>query len=752
MTGDLGRPRRRRGGRRPARGLDESVLTLGAHAHTGGDLPGGRRQRPLPRGGAPGRRTGPGARRARAARVARRAPRARRARPRQRGRRGSAGWSAPSARCTRGAPARPLVRRPTRAPCSRSRAATRRRRRGWPSGRGRRRRGRRGRPRRPLPHALAGRALARAGEQRRGGRRARARRGRADRLRRPPPARRGGARAAPARPAHVLAPAPLAGRRSLGRLSGRQREIAELVALGRSNRQIATELFLAEKTVEGHLSIIFAKLGVSSRAAVAAAVARDTRPRPEADAQGPPAPIARSSPLACCSSTTIALRPGFSDDGGTSAAYAIRSPSANARVVASTRPLTAIASTVLGPTPRPSPTRAPARLARRVDVGELVAAVDRRPRRAGRRARRGDAAAEQLRRRPDRVRPRAQQLRLDALALAARGQHLPSGTVTAGTPACDTSMAAPGSTGRSSAGIPSVSHGTVVPAAAAIVGSTSIVRTERSSTRPSRCPGRFTISGTPAMSDALTWFAGRRGSPRPERGAVVGRDDDHRVVEQALRAQRVEQPADEPVDVLHLQHMAPEALVDLPLRPDPALAREPDVRRRARRVLAAVGQVAPRAVRQRRVHEHERRAPARPAERRDRLLEARGRVVPGEPREHVALEVRRRRAARAGRPGLLEALPHAVDRRQVRAQVRRAAAGAGRRSRGRTRASQAVRVSGRSTPHSALGAEVRDRLDHDQVVAAREQREQAAGMLARRRQVAGARLLAGQLGRAPPRW
>jgi DNA-binding NarL/FixJ family response regulator len=60
----------------------------------------------------------------------------------------------------------------------------------------------------------------------------------------------------------------------LGRLSGRQREIAELVALGRSNREIAAELFLAEKTVEGHLSNVFEKLGVSSRAAVAAAIAR----------------------------------------------------------------------------------------------------------------------------------------------------------------------------------------------------------------------------------------------------------------------------------------------------------------------------------------------------------------------------------------------------------------------------------------------------------------------------------------------
>jgi DNA-binding CsgD family transcriptional regulator len=59
-----------------------------------------------------------------------------------------------------------------------------------------------------------------------------------------------------------------------GELSGREREIAELVAQGHSNREIAGTLFLAEKTVEGHLTNIFAKLGVRSRAEVAAYVGR----------------------------------------------------------------------------------------------------------------------------------------------------------------------------------------------------------------------------------------------------------------------------------------------------------------------------------------------------------------------------------------------------------------------------------------------------------------------------------------------
>jgi DNA-binding CsgD family transcriptional regulator len=54
-------------------------------------------------------------------------------------------------------------------------------------------------------------------------------------------------------------------------LSDRERQIAELVAAGHTNRQIAERLFMSPKTVEAHLSRIFAKLGVKTRAAVAAA-------------------------------------------------------------------------------------------------------------------------------------------------------------------------------------------------------------------------------------------------------------------------------------------------------------------------------------------------------------------------------------------------------------------------------------------------------------------------------------------------
>jgi DNA-binding NarL/FixJ family response regulator/tetratricopeptide (TPR) repeat protein len=69
-------------------------------------------------------------------------------------------------------------------------------------------------------------------------------------------------------------PAANGNRGGLGSLTRRELEIAELVSTGKTNREIAAELFLSHKTVETHLRHIFAKLGISSRASVARALNR----------------------------------------------------------------------------------------------------------------------------------------------------------------------------------------------------------------------------------------------------------------------------------------------------------------------------------------------------------------------------------------------------------------------------------------------------------------------------------------------
>jgi DNA-binding CsgD family transcriptional regulator len=67
-------------------------------------------------------------------------------------------------------------------------------------------------------------------------------------------------------------------RAELGRIGGRRREqgltaaerrVAALVAEGRTNREVAAALFVGERTVETHLSHVYAKLSVRSRAELA---------------------------------------------------------------------------------------------------------------------------------------------------------------------------------------------------------------------------------------------------------------------------------------------------------------------------------------------------------------------------------------------------------------------------------------------------------------------------------------------------
>lgn len=53
-------------------------------------------------------------------------------------------------------------------------------------------------------------------------------------------------------------------------LTGREAEVLGLVAAGRTNKEVAAELYLSERTVARHLSNIFTKIGVTTRTAASA--------------------------------------------------------------------------------------------------------------------------------------------------------------------------------------------------------------------------------------------------------------------------------------------------------------------------------------------------------------------------------------------------------------------------------------------------------------------------------------------------
>ena len=76
------------------------------------------------------------------------------------------------------------------------------------------------------------------------------------------------------------------GENGVAALSGRELEVAQLVAEGMTNRQIAAALFVSESTVEKHLRRAFDKLRVSRRAAVASRLA-EARGSPAAPPQRP---------------------------------------------------------------------------------------------------------------------------------------------------------------------------------------------------------------------------------------------------------------------------------------------------------------------------------------------------------------------------------------------------------------------------------------------------------------------------------
>jgi DNA-binding NarL/FixJ family response regulator len=71
------------------------------------------------------------------------------------------------------------------------------------------------------------------------------------------------------RSAYPLSPR-RATKQEFGGLTPRERQVAALVAQGKSNREIADELVLSERTVENHVGNILSKLEFGSRAQIAA--------------------------------------------------------------------------------------------------------------------------------------------------------------------------------------------------------------------------------------------------------------------------------------------------------------------------------------------------------------------------------------------------------------------------------------------------------------------------------------------------
>jgi DNA-binding CsgD family transcriptional regulator len=78
------------------------------------------------------------------------------------------------------------------------------------------------------------------------------------------------------------------------RLSPREGEVARLVAEGLTNREIATRLFISERTVESHLERIRRKLGFHHRSEIAAWITRGTA-RPSGSAAGESQPAANAA-------------------------------------------------------------------------------------------------------------------------------------------------------------------------------------------------------------------------------------------------------------------------------------------------------------------------------------------------------------------------------------------------------------------------------------------------------------------------
>jgi DNA-binding NarL/FixJ family response regulator len=70
----------------------------------------------------------------------------------------------------------------------------------------------------------------------------------------------------PPAPAVLAASGPAVPQTGAAPLTSRELQVAHLIALGRSNKEIAAQLVIAQRTAEGHVECILTKLGFTSRA------------------------------------------------------------------------------------------------------------------------------------------------------------------------------------------------------------------------------------------------------------------------------------------------------------------------------------------------------------------------------------------------------------------------------------------------------------------------------------------------------
>ena len=66
----------------------------------------------------------------------------------------------------------------------------------------------------------------------------------------------------------------------IARLTPRERQVMELLAVGKSSKEIATTLAVSARTVEGHRRNVLRKMDVESAVQLARAIAGLRRPQP----------------------------------------------------------------------------------------------------------------------------------------------------------------------------------------------------------------------------------------------------------------------------------------------------------------------------------------------------------------------------------------------------------------------------------------------------------------------------------------